>query len=174
MFSRALDVLSRRAASPVRAPVNRMGKSENDPLESQTDLDSRGCRLRRLWRDSGGTAAALECFGAPIRVRCVLWPEGRVGGLQGAASFLDHLWVVSDSSGEHAPDLHGFTRIRAPTMATATITPHHGRLCGKKLGGSGSLPCGIPPERKNAGHGRADRKNATYSEGEHPKIPIGC
>ena len=100
MFSRALGVLSRQAVRAVLASVNRMGKSENGPLESPTDLGSSGCRLRRLWRDSGGTAAALACFGAPIRVRCVLWPEGRVGGLQGAASFLDHLWVASDSSGE--------------------------------------------------------------------------
>ena len=37
----------------------------------------------------------------PIRVRCVLWPDGRVGGLQGAASFLEHLWLASESSGEH-------------------------------------------------------------------------
>ena len=102
MFPRALDVRSRQAARAVLASVNHMGKSENGPLESQTDLGSSGCRLRRLWRDSGGTAAALACFGAPIRVRCVLWPDGRVGGLQGAASFLEHLWLASDSSGEHS------------------------------------------------------------------------
>ena len=100
VFPRALGVLSRQAARAVLASVNHMGKSENGPLESQTDLGSSGCRLRRLWRDSGGTAAALACFGAPIRVRCVLWPDGRVGGLQGAASFLEHLWLASDSSGE--------------------------------------------------------------------------
>ena len=88
----AFELISRKTWNPPR----------HGPLESQTDLGSSGCRLRRLWRDSGGTAAALECFGAPIRVRCVLWPDGRVGGLQGAASFLEHLWLASDSSGEHS------------------------------------------------------------------------
>ena len=55
---------------------------------------SRGAgRRARSWRGAGSCTI-------PIRVRCVLWPDGRVGGLQGAASFLERLWLASDSSGE--------------------------------------------------------------------------
>ena len=68
MLSRALVVLSLQGVGPVRASVNRMGKSENDPLESQTDLDSIGCRLRRLWRDTAAAAAHEWCWRAiPLR-----------------------------------------------------------------------------------------------------------